>query len=167
MIIELQSNKKSNVNKPGFDRVLDEALRVCESEPIHIPGSIQPHGVLLGIDPISLQVVLANLLTNALKYTPRGGSMGIEVAPSPSGLSLAVTDTGSGVPPEYREQIFEKFFRVEHHTGEDGGVRGAGIGLYVSRQIVEAHGGSITAGPGRGGQGTTISIALPAERAAG
>jgi NtrC-family two-component system sensor histidine kinase KinB len=118
-------------------------------------------------DAARLQVVLGNVLTNALKYTPRGGSVGIEVSPATSGLSLTVTDTGSGVPAEHRERIFEKFFRVEHHTGQDGGARGAGIGLYVSRQIVEAPGGSITAGPGRDGRGTTITIALPAERAAG
>jgi NtrC-family two-component system sensor histidine kinase KinB len=118
-------------------------------------------------DAARLQVVLGNALTNALKYTPRGGSVGIAASSGPAGLTLAVTDTGNGVPPEYRERIFEKFFRVEHHTGQDGGARGAGIGLYVSRQIVEAHGGSITAGPGRDGRGTTITIALPAERAAG
>jgi NtrC-family two-component system sensor histidine kinase KinB len=123
-------------------------------------------------DAARLQVVLANVLTNALKYTPRGGEVAVHVAPGrgvgPAGtpdLRIAVTDTGPGVPPEYRERIFEKFFRVEHHRGGDGGVRGSGIGLYVSQQIVEAHGGRITCGAGEGGRGTTIEIVLPTEHA--
>jgi NtrC-family two-component system sensor histidine kinase KinB len=124
-------------------------------------------------DAARLQVVVANVLTNALKYTPRGGEVTVRVSSrqstepgGPPDLLLAVTDTGPGVPPELRERIFEKFFRVEHHRGGDGGVRGSGIGLYVSQQIVEAHGGRIACGPGDGGRGTTIEIALPTERAA-
>ncbi len=122
-------------------------------------------------DAPRLQVVVANVLTNALKYTPRGGEVSVRVAPAgstaPRDLHIAVTDTGPGVPPEYRERIFEKFFRVEHHRGGDGGVRGSGIGLYVSQQIVEAHGGRIACAAGEGvGRGTTISRSrLPSERA--
>jgi two-component system, NtrC family, sensor histidine kinase KinB len=124
-------------------------------------------------DAARLQVVVANILTNALKYTPRGGVVTVRVSSGQRAgsagappLHIAVVDTGPGVPAEYRERIFEKFFRVEHHRGGDDGVRGSGIGLYVSKQIVEAHGGRITCTPGLDDHGTTIDVTLPTDRSA-
>jgi NtrC-family two-component system sensor histidine kinase KinB len=116
-------------------------------------------------DPARLGIVLANVLTNALKYTPRGGRVAVRVAAGPPGaLQIAVTDSGPGVPEEFRERVFEKFFRVEHHTPDGaGGVRGSGIGLYLCRQIVEAHGGTIRCEAGDGGCGTRIVIQLPSQ----
>jgi two-component system, NtrC family, sensor histidine kinase KinB len=79
-------------------------------------------------------------------------------------LQIAVTDTGPGIPAEFRERVFEKFFRVEHHqAGGPEGVRGTGIGLYLCREIVEAHGGTIHCEPSDGGRGTRIAIQLPLE----
>jgi len=83
-------------------------------------------------------------------------------------LHLAVTDTGPGIPAEFRERVFEKFFRVEQHRGSDlNGTRGAGIGLYLCRQIIEAHGGSIWCEPGDGELGTQIAILLRSEASTG
>jgi two-component system, NtrC family, sensor histidine kinase KinB len=124
-------------------------------------------------DAARLLVVVSNILSNALKYTPRGGVVTLRLVSNegagrdggPPCVHIAVTDTGPGVAPEYRERIFEKFFRVEHHRGGEEGVRGSGIGLYLSRQIVEAHGGRIACAPGEGGRGTTIDVVLPTDRA--
>jgi NtrC-family two-component system sensor histidine kinase KinB len=78
-------------------------------------------------------------------------------------VHIAVTDTGPGIAAEFRERVFDKFFRVEHQRPAGGeGVRGTGIGLYLCRQIVAAHGGKIGCEPGDGGQGTRFAIDLPA-----
>ena len=126
-------------------------------------------------DVARLSVVFTNLLTNALKYTPCGGAVMIRVSSRQNAaadgkrlLHLAVTDTGPGIPAEFRERVFEKFFRVEQHRGSDlNGTRGAGIGLYLCRQIIEAHGGSIWCEPGDGGLGTQIAILLRSEASIG
>ena len=81
---------------------------------------------------------------------------------SKGALQIAVTDSGCGVPSAFRERIFDKFFRVEQDTvGEHGGIWGAGIGLYLCRQIVEAHGGAISCEGGENGSGTTMALVLP------
>jgi NtrC-family two-component system sensor histidine kinase KinB len=121
-------------------------------------------------DAARLRLVLTNLLTNALKYSPPGGAVTVQVssgqnagAGGPPTLQVTVTDEGPGVPAELRERVFEKFFRVEHHRdGGPNGVRGTGIGLYLCREIVKAHGGTIRLGPGEGGAGTRVAFTLPA-----
>jgi NtrC-family two-component system sensor histidine kinase KinB len=122
-------------------------------------------------DPARLRLVFVNLLTNALKYTPAGGEVVVRLASMQNAvaggrprLQITVTDTGPGVPPELRERIFEKFFRVEDER-VDGlkGVRGTGIGLYLCREIIEAHGGTILCTTGKDGHGTQIAIGLDLE----
>ena len=79
-------------------------------------------------------------------------------------LHLAVTDAGPGVPAEFRERIFEKFFRVEHHRRVDAKERkGTGIGLYLCKHIITAHGGHIWCDAGEHGVGTRIALTLPGE----
>lgn len=121
-------------------------------------------------DPARLKSVLVNLLANALEYSPSGGVVRVELAfgqnaqsRSTATLCLAVTDEGPGLPEEYRQRVFEKFFRVEHHRQrrrKDFG--GTGIGLFLCREIVKAHGGSIACGPGPNGCGTRVAIRLQA-----
>ena len=86
---------------------------------------------------------------------------------SPS-VSISVEDTGPGIPRAFRSRVFDKFFRLEHHQSGTGlGARGAGIGLYMCRQIVELHGGEISCDAGRDGHGTRISVLLPAKTVSG
>jgi NtrC-family two-component system sensor histidine kinase KinB len=117
-------------------------------------------------DPARLRVVLTNVLGNAAKYTPEGGAIRVRVvgagAGAGAGVRIEVADTGAGVPEEFRERIFEKFFRVEHHAAGEGGAHGVGIGLYLARQIVEAHGGRIACHGAVGERGARFVIDLPA-----
>jgi signal transduction histidine kinase len=98
--------------------------------------------------------VITNLLSNALRHTPAGGSVVVRVASHPSGaLSVEVRDSGSGMTPEAIARAFDRFYK-------GSGSRGSGLGLTIARSLVSAHGGEIHASsePGRG---TTIAFTLP------
>lgn len=129
-----------------------------------------PTAIVQG-DATRLKIVFVNLLTNALKYTPRQGQVTVRLASGQNAaaggkakLRITVTDTGPGIPPELRERVFEKFYRVEDQQ-PDGpkGVRGTGIGLYLSREIIAAHGGTIVCTAGENGHGTRFAIDLEQE----
>jgi NtrC-family two-component system sensor histidine kinase KinB len=116
-----------------------------------------------------LRVVFDNLLSNALKYTLSGGTITVSSDSAPSGVEgspgavrISVADTGPGVPAAYRTRIFDKFFRLEHqHLDDRRHPRGAGIGLYMCRQIVELHGGRVSCDAGTDGRGACFAVELP------
>jgi two-component system sensor histidine kinase KdpD len=92
------------------------------------------------LDYVQMQQVLSNLLENAGRYSPAGSPITIGAAASASGLELWVADRGPGIPPDQRERVFDRFYRLEHHEIER---RGSGMGLAISRGLVEAHGGKL------------------------
>lgn len=105
--------------------------------------------------------VLSNLLSNALRHTPDGGRVVVEAEASGDEIAFEVTDTGTGISPEHLERVFERFYRVEksRSRGEAGG--GSGMGLAISRALVEAMGGRIwVESPGLG-EGATFVFTLP------
>ncbi len=117
-------------------------------------------------DSERLGIVFSNLLSNALKFTSQGGEVGIQVhgskGPDTDKVTVTVTDTGRGVPAELRERIFEKFYRVDQQgMSADPPVPGVGIGLYLCRQIVDAHDGSIHCEAADDDRGTRFVISLP------
>ena len=116
-------------------------------------------GASLEGDRARLGQVLDNLLTNAIKFTPRGGRVEVGVERRDGGLVLSVHDTGIGIPPEERDRIFDRFFRTSDATRR--AVPGSGLGLAVAKSVVEAHGGTIAA-TSRDGGGTTFRVELPA-----
>jgi signal transduction histidine kinase len=119
-----------------------------------VQGPDEP--LALVADAERLQLVLANLLGNALRHTPEGGRITARVAPQGSGARFEVEDTGEGIPRQYQERIFERFFQVP--GARRGGV---GLGLYLSREIARAHGGEmgVESQPGRG---SVFWLTLPA-----
>jgi signal transduction histidine kinase len=106
-----------------------------------------------------LERVLNNLLDNALKYTPKGGMITVTVRPVNGQVEVRVTDTGPGIPPEYRERIFDRFTQV---PGFEGRRQGLGWGLAFCRSVIEAHGGLIWV-KSEVGQGSTFAFTIPVE----
>jgi two-component system, NtrC family, sensor histidine kinase KinB len=100
---------------------------------------------------------LHNLLDNALRYTPPGGRIQLTATADDGKVTLAVGDTGPGIPPEYLPHVFDRFFRVPGQSSEGG----TGLGLAIVKEIVTAHHGSVTC-ESTVGVGTTFRITLPA-----
>ncbi len=135
----------------------DSLARRFEAAGITLDRQLAASPVLA--DPHWLHQVITNLLTNALKFTPAGGRVTISAGPSGTEAVLRVTDTGAGIPPDDLPRIFDRFFRGQQATQ----ISGSGIGLAVAAQVVQAHGGRLTAsselqGPG---QGTQMTLTLP------
>ena len=127
-------------------------------------------GVRAAVRPTLRDRARARTCSNALNYTPKkGGRVTVHVSsrqnagsPARDLLRVAVTDSGPGIPEDLRDRVFEKFFRIEsQRTLGRTAVQGAGFGLYLCRQIIEAHGGSIRCEPGDWGRGTRIALYLP------
>ena len=110
-------------------------------------------------DPGRLQQVLWNLLTNAIKFTPKGGKIQVLAHRVASHLEISVTDTGEGIAPEFLSQLFERFSQADASTTRNHG--GLGLGLSIVRHLVEMHGGTIRAESPGVGQGATFVVSLP------
>jgi two-component system, chemotaxis family, CheB/CheR fusion protein len=119
--------------------------------------------VELDADPLRLGQVLSNLLTNAIKYTPAGGRIALKARLEAGQLVVSVTDSGSGFEPSQAERMFEMYAQVQ--PGSDRS-HGLGIGLALVKNIVELHGGRISAFSAGPGKGSEFRVVLPASRAA-
>ena len=102
--------------------------------------------------------VLSNLLSNAMKYSPRATRIVVRLIPTPDTLTVGVQDFGMGIPKAQQEKIFERFYRVNPDEGRTS--PGLGIGLYIARQIIEHHGGKMWVESVEG-QGSTFFFSLP------
>lgn len=110
-------------------------------------------------DEARLTQVLANLVSNALRYTPAGGQITLAAARAGTGVRLSVRDTGRGIAPEDLPFIFDRFYRADKARADTDGE--SGLGLAIAKAVVDAHGGSLSA-ESAVGQGTTVSVFLPA-----
>ncbi|MBN1260719.1 MAG: PAS domain-containing protein [Anaerolineae bacterium] len=141
----------------------DLARRVVERYAPHAPRhklvtAFPEDYPLIDGDPRRLEQVLDNLVSNAIKYSPRGGEVRIVGSATPAEVRVSVQDSGIGVPYAEQERIFERFYRVE--GPETRAVPGTGLGLYLARAIVRAHGGRIWV-ESIPGSGATFHISLP------
>ena len=114
---------------------------------------------LVQADPDRVIQVLINLLGNAVRYTPAGGTVRVEVEAGPDGVVFRVTDTGIGIAPEHLPHLFERFYRVDRARSRALG--GSGVGLTIAQALVEAHGGRMWATSPGLGQGATFAFTLP------
>jgi signal transduction histidine kinase len=121
-----------------------------------------PNEVLWDVDRIN--EVLGNLLSNAFKFTERGGEVELSVSPADGGVQMEVRDSGAGIPSEQLPHIFEKFYQASNQSAASAS--GSGLGLAIAKQIVEAHRGTITC-ESTPGVGTTFTILLPTRATSG
>jgi len=134
--------------RPAFDR-----------KGVALHAQLPPPTVWINADSDRIKQVVLNLLTNALRYTPAGGSVRLSARDEADGLAIAARDTGVGIAAEHLPHIFDRFYRVDKSRSRSGG--GTGIGLTIARYLMEAHGGTIGVSSTPGG-GTTFTLNLPA-----
>ena len=149
-----------SVEMPAIVEHAVDALRLAsEARNVRLLTTIDDNaGTIMG-DPHRLQQVLWNLLSNAIKFTPKGGKVHLKLERVDSSLRIAVTDTGRGISPEFLPHVFERFRQADGATTRAYG--GLGLGLAISRHIVELHGGSIDVTSKGEGQGATFVVLLP------
>ena len=125
---------------------------------VDVPDSVP----LVEVDELRVRQVLLNLLTNAVKFTPAGGTVTVRAEGRGAEIELAVVDTGVGIAPQDRERIFESFQQGGHATT---GQEGTGLGLTLSRRIVDLHGGRLWVDSDEG-RGSAFRFSVPVHRAA-
>jgi PAS domain S-box-containing protein len=135
-----------------------EAAEARKPESIQLALVAPPSALPLKCDPPKLKQVLVNLVENAIKYSPEGGRIQVRIADTPDRLRIDVQDEGLGIPPSEQTRIFEKFYRLDAEMTR--GVGGSGLGLYISREIVEQMGGLLSV-RSRRGAGSTFTVTLP------
>ena len=134
----------------------------AEAKSVRLQVVAEPALPLADLDPQRIEQVLVNLLSNALRHTPAGGLVSLELARSdPHHLLVRVTDTGAGIPADDLPNVFERFYRVDRARARADDNSGSGLGLAVARSIVRAHDGEIGVASSPG-QGATFWFTLPA-----
>jgi two-component system sensor histidine kinase BaeS len=132
---------------------------------ITLVGAVAPDLPPVAADPQRIGQVLQNLLANALRHTPQGGRITVEARRTPAGtVALSVADTGIGIAPDDLPRIFERFYRADSSRARATG--GSGLGLTITRRLVEAHGGRIDA-TSAVGKGSRFTFTLPVAEGAG
>jgi signal transduction histidine kinase len=145
------------VADPGLvvTEAVDNFQTQAVAKGITLTAELGPSLPVVSFDPARILQVLVNLLSNAIKFTPRSGAVVVGVRASAEGLRFEVTDTGQGIPPDMLEAVFERFLQVTENDR-----RGVGLGLYISKCIVQGHGGQIWA-ESANGSGSTFCFTIP------
>ncbi|HEU5261228.1 MAG TPA: ATP-binding protein [Gemmatimonadales bacterium] len=135
---------------------------LAEQAGVSMEVATPPEPVVVPVDASRIRQLLLNLLTNAVKYTPSGGRVSLQLGPSDGRVILTVADTGIGIAPGDLPHIFDRFWRADSARTRTGERPGAGLGLAICKWIAEAHGGTIEV-QSRPGRGTTFTVTLPQE----
>ena len=134
---------KGQTEAVNLSDIVDEAVELisalAESREVTVAARVEP-GVTVRGDPVRLKQILLNLGDNAVKYTPAGGHVAIDLVADADEAVVRVTDTGRGIPATHLPHVFERFYRADSSRG---GAGGTGLGLAIVKRIVEVHGGTI------------------------
>ncbi len=142
--------------------VVEQLRPLAEAKSLSLTETFAPDLTVRGDMDLLIRLFL-NLVDNAIKFTPPGGQVSAEARGSGDLVTIAIRDTGPGIPTEHRAQLFERFFRVGSDRSRADGQGGAGLGLAIAHEIARAHGGSLGV-DGAVGEGTTFTVRLPLSR---
>ena len=131
----------------------------AQTKGVRLESILDPRGGTVSGDPGRLQQIFWNLLSNAIKFTPKGGKVQVLLQRIDSHIEFSVSDTGIGIPASFLPYVFDRFSQKDTSTTRSHG--GLGLGLAISKQLVELHGGSLHAKSPGEGQGATFIVQLP------
>jgi signal transduction histidine kinase len=154
MIIEAKPIELGLIMKDIYDSFTQQTSTRHQHFTINAPETLPP----VMADPFRIGQVFINLISNAVNYTPEGGTITITIDPKDTNLEISVRDTGEGIPADAMPRLFTKFFRVSGSLEQ--GSKGTGLGLYITKSIVEMHNGKIWA-DSTIGKGSTFTFTLP------
>jgi signal transduction histidine kinase len=143
-----------------LNEATETAGMLAEAEGITVTTRIPEQPVTLSVDRDRIRQLLLNLVTNAVKYTPSGGSIGLELEDRGPDVTIQVKDTGIGIAAGDLPSIFDRFWRGDPSRSRVAAQPGTGLGLAITKWIAEAHGGTITV-QSRPGRGTSFLVVLP------
>jgi len=162
----LETGKLSIELKPDslmaiVQRVMQTREAAAQGKNVELTGTFAPNLPLVALDSSRISQVVANLLNNALKFTPEGGRISVHVevsAEDPGLVEVTVEDSGCGIPQEQLDRIFDRLYQVK--TGDASTEQGVGLGLYICRELVRLHGGEIKV-QSEVGRGSAFTFSLP------
>jgi CheY-like chemotaxis protein len=159
----VSGNQRLDVQRVNVTEVIDAAIAAvmpaAEAKGVRVRKVLDPLAGPVSGDPARLQQVVWNLLTNAVKFTPKGGRVQVLLERVNSHVEISVIDTGMGIRPEFLPHIFERFRQADSSTTRRHG--GLGLGLAIVKHLAELHGGTVRAKSPGEGQGSTFVVSLP------
>ena len=174
--LELMTNDLLNLNLvempgPGPDltdismaslvaRIGEDHADQAQSKQIELVVSTDAENFVFASDTTLLQLIVDNLLGNALNFTPVGGKVTCTLTNNACNVTLEVTDTGCGIPLEIQDRVFERFFQARASRSGDATVRGTGLGLAIVKHAIDRLGGKVALAS-RPDEGTTVTVTLP------
>lgn len=142
-----------------IEAVVDGVRPAAEARNIHLQTELDPLICAVSVDPDRIQQIISNLLSNAIKFTPEGGRVEVRLERLHSDAEITISDTGQGIDPELLLHIFDRFRQADSSITRRHG--GLGLGLSIVRQLVEMHGGTVTAESPGAGEGTVLKVIFP------
>jgi CheY-like chemotaxis protein/two-component sensor histidine kinase len=145
--------------EPLIESVVDGVRPAADARSIRLQTALDSRTNQISGDPDRLQQIIWNLLTNAIKFTPKGGYVEVRLERIESHVEITITDTGQGIDPELLPHVFDRFRQSDSSSTRRHG--GLGLGLAIVRQLVELHGGTVKVESPGVGEGTTFKVILP------
>jgi signal transduction histidine kinase len=139
---------------------VESVMPAVEATHVHVSLSFEPSPARVVGDPQRLQQVVWNLLSNAVRFSPTGGSIDVRVSTAGDTVLVRVADEGTGIDPSFLPYVFDRFRQAESTTTR--AQTGLGLGLFIAKYLVERHGGTVRAESGGAGTGAVFTIELPA-----